>query len=241
MKPWLIILAATLAEGACGSSQHDAGNCGSAAYAPTIDPAQFTTAIDNQYFPLAPGTVFKYDGGTEQVEFTVTASTRTVMGVRCVVVHDVARLTATGQVLEDTYDWFAQDRTGNVWYFGEDTTAYPEGLPPVKDGSWEAGVGCGKPGIVMRASPKVGDSYRQEYLAGMAEDQADVISLDEKVTVPYGTFSGCLKTKDYTALEPGKAENKYYCPGVGQVLTVDIVTSGTPGREQLVSLTKVKP
>jgi hypothetical protein len=143
-------------------------------------------------------------------------------------------------LLEDTFDYYAQDKEGSVWYFGEATNAYT-GAVVSSEGSWLGGVDCGRPGIVMEAHPKVGDSYRQEYLAGSAEDKADVLSLDETVTVPYGTFQHCIKTKDYTDLEPGKAENKWYCAGFGNVLTIDLVTVGTPPREELVSVNGSSP
>jgi hypothetical protein len=237
MKTTLMALAFAAGTVGCGGPKNETPGPGSpTAYQPVIRPADFGSTIDNRWLPLVPGTVFRYsDAGKEDIEVTVTAQKRTVMGVECLVVHDVARLAGTTRILEDTFDWFAQDRAGNVWYFGEDTTAYPEGAPPVKDGSWEAGVDGAKPGVVMPAAPKIGDHYRQEYLAGQAEDQAEVLALDEKVTVPFGTFQHCLKTKDYTDLEPGSDENKYYCPGVGNVLTVDV---GSGGREELLSVSK---
>jgi hypothetical protein len=151
--------------------------------------------------------------------------------VKTAVVHDFLK-SPTGELLEDTYDYFAQDKAGNVWYFGEDTKAY-SGTTVSTEGSWAAGVGCARPGIVMNANPKVGDSYRQEYLPGEAEDQADVVSLSETVTVPYGTFAGCLETKEYTALAPGDIENKYYCPGVGLLLSADVGTIDKGNREEL--------
>src|SRR5262249_24007695 len=151
-----------------------------------------------------------------------------------VVVHDYAT-TADGILLEDTWDYFAQDRAGNVWYFGEDTKAY-SGPAISPQGSWLSGVDCAKPGIVMKSSFQVGENYRQEFLVGLAEDQARVLAVDETVTVSYGTFNHCLKTKDYTYLDPGNIENKYYCAGLGLVLTLDLVTVGTPPREELVAL-----
>src|SRR5262245_16378218 len=108
-------------------------------YEPNIDPAHFVNGVDNRYFPLVPGTVFDYSvvETNETVQTTVTRDTRGVMGVTCVVVHDVAR--SGGVVVEDTFDWYAQDDTGTVWYFGEDTTAFDAGAMS-KEGSWEAGV-----------------------------------------------------------------------------------------------------
>jgi hypothetical protein len=120
----------------------------------------------------------------------------------------------------DTLDWFAQDNAGNVWYFGEFATEFKNGKVIGHDGSWEAGVDGAKAGIVMEAKPKVGDTYQQELAPGVAEDMATVLSLKESVCVPYGCFSNVLKTRDFSPLEPGVAENKYYAPGVGQIKTV---------------------
>ena len=183
------------------------------AYTPHIDPADFTTTIDNEYFPMEPGTIFLYRGGTERDRMTVTSDTKKVMGVECVVVDD--RAWQGDQLVEQTYDWFAQDKEGNVWYFGEDTKEYENGKVTSTKGSWEAGVDGAKPGIIMQADPKVGDSYRQEYYEGEAEDMAKVLSLNESLTVPYGSFDDVLETKEWTPLEPGFFEKKYYVRGVG--------------------------
>jgi hypothetical protein len=207
-------------------------------YAPVIDPANFTTEITNPYFPLKPGTRWVYEGpddagDIERGEVKVTTDTRKVMGVTTVVVHDVR--TVKGELQEDTYDWYAQDKEGNVWYFGEDTKAYNAGKVESTEGSWEAGVDGAQPGIVMNANPKVGDSYRQEYYKGHAEDMADVLSLDEKRTVRYGSYEGVLKTKDYTPLEPGLVEHKYYAKDVGLIYEVHV--EGPAGEIELIEMT----
>jgi hypothetical protein len=210
--------------------------CDPGVYQPAIVAADFSSTIDNPLLSYAPGMVLRYrntDG--ELVEQEVMAATRTLLGVRCAIVHDVAR-TADGQLLEDTYDYFAQDRGGNVWYFGEDTRAYAATKVSTA-GSWAAGEGCARPGIVMKAHPQVGDSYRQEYLPGEAEDEAEVVSVGETVSVPFGTFMGCVKTREHTALAPGDVENKYYCPGVGEVLALDVGSIDQGKREELVSVT----
>jgi hypothetical protein len=195
------------------SSQEKASTQEQKAYAPHINPAQFTTKIENEYLPLKPGTTFVYEGGTERDEMTVTHSTKMVMGVECVVVDD--RAWEEGKLIEKTYDWFAQDKEGSVWYFGEDTKEYENGEVTSTKGSWEAGVDGAKPGIIMQAEPKVGQTYRQEYYPGEAEDMAKVQSLDASVTVPYGSFDHVLETKEWTPLEPGFFEKKYYVRGVG--------------------------
>src|SRR3954462_2004891 len=122
-----------------------------------------------------------------------------------------------GKLIEKTFNYYAQDKKGNVWYFGEDTREYKNGKVTSTKGSWEAGVDGAKPGIIMQAHPKVAQSYRQEYYKGEAEDMAKVLSLNESVTVPYGSFDRVLKTKEWTPLEPSYVEHKYYAPGVGQV------------------------
>lgn len=185
------------------------------AYAPAIDPAAFTTTIDNPFMPLVPGTTFVYEGGNERIVVEVTGETRVVMGVTTVVVRDQAF--ANGSLIEDTDDWFAQDAAGNVWYFGEATVAVSNGVRGSTRGSWEAGVDGAQPGIVMLAAPAVGDVYRQEYLRGQAEDQARIVDLDASTTVPTGEYRGVLVTEDFTPLEPGHAEHKLYARGVGLV------------------------
>ncbi len=144
------------------------------AYEPGIVPTAFVREIDNPYLPLTPGLTLIYegvsDGERERVEVTVTSETKQVMGVTATVVRD--RAFAGGELVEDTFDWFAQDRQGNVWYFGEETAEYKGGEVVTRAGSWEAGVDGARPGIVMLAEPQVGDTYRQEYYEGEAEDMA---------------------------------------------------------------------
>ena len=235
----MIGLAVVLAAG-CGVSTGKSGNDKKGnSYSPNIDPADFTTNIDNKYFPLEPGTTLVYEGttaeGTERIEFTVTHETRRVMGVECVVVRDKVFL--NGGLIEDTFDWYAQDRDGNVWYFGEDTKELHNGKVESTKGSWEAGVDGAKPGIYMQADPKVGETYRQEYYKGEAEDMAKVLSLDESATVPYGSFDHLLMTKDWNPLDPAAGvEQKYYAPGIGNVLEVGV--KGTSERVELIDIKK---
>jgi hypothetical protein len=197
------------------------GGCPGVFYHPEIEPKDFGGPIDNPYFPLTPGTTFVYESatekGVEEIRVEVTEDTKTILGVVCTVVHDV--VTIGGVLAEDTLDWYAQDEEGNVWYFGEYSERYEDGVFVDTEGSWEAGVDGAKPGIAMKAHPREAQRYRQEYYPGVAEDMALVVSLDETVTVPFGTFKNCLKTRDFTPLEPGIAEYKYYAPGIGQVLT----------------------
>jgi hypothetical protein len=196
------------------------------AYTPHINPAEFTTTIDNEYFPMKPGTTFLYQGKGERDEMSVTSQTKKVMGVECVVVDD--RAWEDGKLIERTYDWFAQDKEGTVWYFGEDTKEYEEGKVVSTKGSWEAGVDGAKAGIIMPSDPKVGQSYHQEYYPGEAMDMARVLSLKASVRVPYRSFDHVLETKEWTPLQPGFFEKKYYVRGVGPL--------GNPGDVALVAV-----
>lgn len=206
-------------------------------YHPQINPANFqnSTKIDNPYHPLVPGTVMKYvergGGETSENVITVTNDTKVIMGVKCIVVHDT--VTTKGRLAEDTYDWFAQDDQGNVWYFGEATKEITVGGKVSTKGSWEGGVKAALPGMIMPADPKPGQPYRQEYAPGEAEDMGQVVAVGETVKVPYGTFTDCVKTKEWSELEAG-TENKWYAKGVGFVRS-----SATGGDvSELVSVTK---
>ncbi len=195
-------------------------------YAPRIDPAAFVAQVTNPYFPLTPGTTLVYEGqtaeGLEHVEVQVTGDTKEILGVTCIVVRDTVQL--AGEVVEDTLDYFAQDKAGNVWYFGEESKSFEEGELLDLEGSWKAGRDDARPGIIMKAHPKPGDLYRQEFSVSVAEDLAGVLALNETVTIPFGTFAHSLKTKDFTPLEPEVIEHKFYAPGIGLVLTVDLDT-----------------
>ncbi|MCV0402620.1 MAG: hypothetical protein K5924_02800 [Chloroflexi bacterium] len=201
------------------AGSHPAAVASDAPYAPDIDPANFTTTIDNPYFPLVPGTrwVLNGTGGTsnEVTVLEVLDETRTVMGVECVVVRDI--VTRDGQPIEITDDWFAQDVDGNVWYFGEDTGEYADGEVVSTAGAWEAGVDGAQPGILMPGDPTIGAAYRQEYYAGEAEDMGKVVELGASVTTPLGSWDDVLVTEDWTPLSPGITERKYYARGIGLV------------------------
>jgi hypothetical protein len=205
-------------------------------YNPVINPAEFVAQVDNPFFPLTPGTTFHYRGqtdeGTETNKVSVTHDTKHIIGVTCVVVADSVWL--NGELIEATFDWYAQHQDGTVWYFGEDVDNFENGVLVDHDGSWEAGVDDAKPGIIMEANPQVGDIYRQEFYKGKAEDMAEVLSRNESVTVPFGAFQNCLKTKDWTPLEPGIEANKYYAAGVGFVL--EIYTKGSSERVELINV-----
>jgi hypothetical protein len=192
-----------------------------AAATPQFNPSNFVDRVDNPYFPLTPGSVYRYEGskdGKPAVDiFKVTRRTKTVAAVKATVVAD--RLYLNGKLEEKTSDWYAQDRSGNVWYLGE-ATAELDSHGKVKNtsGSWQTGVNGAQAGIFMPAQPRVGDSGRQEYYKGQAEDHFRVVSAKSKVSVPYVTTTRALKTKEWTPLEPGVIDTKYYVRGVGTVL-----------------------
>ena len=205
-----------------------------------LDPADFTTNIDNPYWPMSPGDKWVYretEPGEPELRVEVTVTDRTKMianGVEARVVRDV--VTEDGQPIEVTDDWYAQDRVGNVWYLGEDTAEYENGKVVTRAGSFEAGVDGAQAGIIMPANPRDGMAYRQEYFKGEAEDRAEVLSTDEQVEVPFGHFEGALMTKDLVPLEPEVSEYKLYAKGIGPVLTIK--TSGGSGREELIEYTQ---
>jgi hypothetical protein len=217
----------------------EVGSAGS--YRPVLDPAAFVDVVDNPYWPLIPGSTWVYEGTdgeeSERIEVTVLAERKVVHGIGAVVVRDT--VTVDGQRKEDTRDWYAQDREGNVWYLGEDTKEYEDGKVVSTKGSWEAGVDGALPGIVMQADPRPGDAYRQEYYRGEAEDLAEVVRLGGAERVKAGRFDRLVVIKEWNPLEPGVVEEKSYAPGVGVVLERK-VTGGT-GRVELIQFTPGQP
>src|SRR6266513_258867 len=206
-----------------------------------INPQDFSTTIDNPFFPLVPNTTYVYVGTTEgsaaRDEFAVTRRTKMILGVTCREVRD--RGYVDGVLTEDTLDWFAQDTDGNVWYFGEDTKELDaNGNVISTEGSWQAGVNGAQPGIIMEADPRVGDRYQQEFAPDVAEDMARVLSLSESATVPYGEFDGLLLTKEWSPLEPGTIDHKFYAQGVG--LVQSLALRGGRERLELVTILQTK-
>jgi hypothetical protein len=239
-----LLLALALA--ACGDDDNGNGNGnGDGASLPQgsekveLDPADFTTEIDNPYWPMAVGSRWVYretdgEGAVMRVVVTVTDRTEEIAnGIEARVVHDV--VSEGGEPVEVTDDWYAQDSDGTIWYLGEDTAEYENGKVVSREGSFEAGVDGAQAGVIMPADPEVGQTFRQEHYEGQAEDFASVLSLDQQVKVPFGSFDGVLETKDVNPLAEPKpeVEHKFYARDVGPVLTVGV--SGGGGREKLIS------
>jgi hypothetical protein len=216
---------------ACGGSAEpviDPGDGGD--YTFDLTPADFVAGIDNPYLPFVPGSRWVYEGEGEQIVVEVLAETRVVMGITATVVRDT--VSEDGELIEDTYDWFAQDVSGNVWYLGEETVEYQDGAPVSTAGSWEAGVDGALPGIVMPANPQVGHSYRQEYYAGEAEDMAEVSRIDQTTMIAMGAYSSVIVITEWTPLDPSVVEEKFYAPGVGMIQEVKV--RGGSGSAELV-------
>jgi hypothetical protein len=239
---------------ACGSSGGSSPSSASAAlrspsvselapvhgpYHPSIDPANFVRTIDNRYFPLIPGTTFLYkgvheNGKTRQTDReTVTHATKQILGVTCTVINDV--VSEHGRPIEKTFDWYAQDKAGNVWYMGEDTRELVHGKFVKANDSWQGGVNGAEPGIIMPGHPRPGDAYRQEYYPGHALDQARVLGQGGPQTVPYGSFKHTLLTVETSPkIDPGVAERKYYVAGVGDIR--EHTVSGNREQIRLISI-----
>ena len=235
LRAGAVLLALAVLAG-CGSAPKEidpSGVDGLVIPTPDPDPQDFVERIDNPYLPLVPGSVWTYTSsspeGDETDVVTVTDRTKVVDGVTTTVVHDVAK-DESGAVIEDTYDWYAQDTAGNVWYFGEATTAY-DGKKASTEGSWEAGVDGAQAGLAMPATPRVGDGYAQEYSKGVAEDHGEILAVDATVSIGYGAYDKVVRTEDTTPLEPDLVEQKYYAPGVGVVMEKTVA-----GGEELVEL-----
>lgn len=209
-------------------------------YDVVIDPVDFedTNITGNDFFPFPIGGTMVYEGQDEdgivvRVEEEYTTQTKVIMGVTCIVVN--AREFEGGELVEDTFDWYAQDKSGNIWYFGEASQDIENGEVVSTAGSWEAGVDGALPGIIMLADPIEGLWYRQEFYEDEAEDVAQVLSVNASITVPYGSFTECLQTAEWNLLEPGVVEHKYYAAGVGLLKAVAV--KGDVGFEDLISIT----
>ena len=211
-----------------------AGNLPQGSDPVALDPHNFVAEITHPYWPMPVGAKWNYsevdaDGNEQRVAVEVTDQTKQILGIAATVVHD--QVTEDGQIVEDTFDWYAQDAQGFLWYLGEDTKEYENGQVVSTEGSWEAGVDGAQPGIILPAAPAVGQAYRQEYYAGQAEDNAEILSVSEMVAVEAGTYENVLMTKETTPIEPDVVEYKFYAQGVGVVLALAV--SPDFSREQL--------
>ena len=242
----IAVLTSAVGLGACGGGETTVTQTGPASQPGAdlpqgsepvkLDPSEFTTQIDNPYWPMTPGSRWTYreseDGEVFDVVVTVTDKTKPIAnGIEARVVHDVVK--QDGEPIEVTDDYYAQDAEGNIWYLGEDTAEYENGKVATRAGSFEAGVDGAEAGIALPADPQPGMEYRQEYYKGQAEDQGAVLSVSDQAEVPFGHFTDALMTRDTNPLEPKVEELKLYAKDVGPVLT--LTTSGGSGREELLS------
>jgi len=206
-----------------------------------LDPAEFTADIDHPYWPMTPGTQWEYrelDGDGEELRVVVTATNETreiANGVVARVVRDTVY--AGDEIVEDTFDWYAQHEDGTVWYLGEDTAEFEDGEIASTEGSFEAGVDGAQAGVLLPGDPEPGQVYRQEYLADEAEDVGEVLRLGERAEAPYGAYDDVLVTRDTNALEPEVVEYKFYARDLGPLLALDV--AGGAGREELVDVRTV--
>ena len=205
----------------------------------TLSPSDFVSRVDNPYFPLKPGSKYRYKGNKEGTRMTdalrVTHRTKTILGVKTTVVHDVVRMHHRPE--EVTNDFYAQDRDGNVWYFGEATKELDRhGNIISTEGSFKAGVNGARAGLYIPGHPKVGDTARQEFYKGHAEDHFKVLDKKAHVSVPFVSTNKALRTKEWTPLEAGVVDNKYYVRGVGTVR--EVAVKGPVERLELVSFTR---
>jgi hypothetical protein len=234
LRAAVTVLIVLLAVGCAGDDSGERSALPQGSETVDLDPAEFTTEIDNPYWPMRQGNRWVYrerdEDGVTRVEVSVTDRTKIVDGIEAVVVRDV--VTRNGEVIEDTFDWYAQDDEGNVWYLGEDTKELEDGKVKSTAGSWEAGVDGAQAGVIVPADPRPGLKYRQEYYEGQAEDAAEVLSVNARASVPYGSFTRVLQTKDTTPLEPDLVEHKFYARGIGPVLATAVSSGG--GREELI-------
>jgi hypothetical protein len=206
---------------------------------PPFDPGNFVDRVDNPYLPLAPGSVYRYEGskdGKRALDVVkISRTTKNILGVNATVVSD--RLYLNGKLEERTSDWYAQDKSGNVWYLGEDTAELdPNGKVKSTEGSWETGVNGARPGIFMPPHPRVGDGGLQEFYKGHAEDHFRVLTTRARVKTSFVSSTRALRTKEWTPLEPGVVTVKYYVRGIGPVMERDV--KGGNEFSQLVSFRK---
>jgi len=191
----------------------------------TLRPADFVREVTNPWFPLKPGSVWRYkglkEGATTTDVVTATHRTKKILGVTTTVVHDVVSVRRKPEEVTD--DFYAQDRKGNVWYFGEETEELnANGKPTSTEGSFEAGVEGARPGVLIPGHPKVGLVGRQEFLKGEAEDHFQVLDLKATVSVPFVSTRRALRTREWTPLEPATVDNKYYVRGIGTVREIAV-------------------
>lgn len=217
----------TTSQSAGNQERHVAAQISNRDYNPDVSPSKFTnsTNITNALYPIQAGKKYIFEGqtpdGLEHIEEQRLNTTKTILGIACIRVNFKAYI--DGVLIEEAEDWYAQDNSGNLWYFGEAVDNYDtDGTLLDHEGSWEAGRHNAKPGIIMLANPQVGDAYREEFYFKHAEDEAEVLETGFKLNTPFGHFKNCIKTKNWTRLEPDIIEHKIYAPGYGLIKEINL-------------------
>ncbi len=233
MKKVIIVLATAVIVGGVfyyyNKQEMGATPAVSGEYNPQINPADFSTTITNKYFALPVGKKMTYEAttkeGLEKIEIEITKETKVIEGVTTVVYLDTVHL--NGVIHEITKDYLAQHKNGDVWYFGEEVDNYDEkGNLKDHEGTFIHGVDGARAGIWMKAEQNVGDSYRQEYYKGQAEDMRDTVATGLTVVTKLATYTDCVKVYDWTPLDPKSREHKYYCPQVGGLVLNEHLETG---------------
>ena len=238
--PWLVVVTGCALLAGCTGGGQPQSELPQGGEPFQLDAADFSTTIDNELWPMEPGTQWVFretgEGDPSRVVVTVSSVTKEIAnGITARVVRDT--VSRGDEIVEDTFDWYAQHSDGTIWYLGEDTAEFEGGAVASTEGSFEAGVDGALAGVIVPGDPMVGLAYRQEYLKGQAEDNGEVLSVDEQAEVPAGHYEHTMLTKDTATTEPDVLELKFYAPGVGPVLTLG--ASGGSGREELLEMTTV--
>jgi len=210
---------------------------GHAPYDPQVNSTDFSIVVDNPYMPFIQGRILVYEKhtaeGIERIEVSTLRDTAVIDNVECLAVREYE--TFNGVLVEESINWIAQHKNGDVWYFGEISKIYEDGFLETIEGSWRSGTENAKPGILMPGTPIAGKIYRQEFLLTVAEDIAEVVALNGTVTVPVGTFDDCVTTEEVSPIEPEDDMQKSYAPGVGLLQEVDMQNGGSLKLVQIIN------
>jgi hypothetical protein len=187
-----------------------------------VDKKNLGIKGSNPYFPLTPGYQLSYRHGKDTDTLTVLSETKVIDGVESRIVED--REEKNGQLVELTRDYYAIDSaTNDVYYMGEDVDVYKNGKVAGHEGSWLSGVNGAKFGLMMPGAPKARQKFYQELAPGAGQDRAEIVSIQEKIATPAGTFEKCVHVVETSPMEKGLHDHKWYAPGVGPVKDAEMV------------------